>query len=344
MTPLSTTISQKRVLLVKPIEGSKPDRSHFRTVSVTEPVPELVDNAVLVKNLIFSLDPYVKPADYTAIDGSPVVGFGIATVVKSKNDEFPVGAILFGPLHWEEYTVLDQMALAEGFRLDQALDRDVPLSVYNGILGLTGLTVWDSLNFVGNLKAGETIYISSAAGTLGQLAGQLAKRKGLRVIGSAGSDEKVAFLKSELGFDGAFNYKTQDKRQALTELVGEKGLDIYYDLVMDDTLDVALELLNAHGRIIGIGALSVHQGQAPYAPKNLMALIEKSLRYEGYMVYERFDQLEAFWKELTPLVKSGEIKSGETLVQGSIEDLTETYLKFLNGGYTGKVNIEVAKN
>lgn len=176
---------------------------------------------------------------------------------------------------------------------------------------------------------------------MGQLAGQLAKRQGLRVIGSAGTDEKVAYLKNELGFDAAFNYKTQDRRQALTELAPQ-GLDIYYDMVFDDTVEIALDLLNPHGRIISVGLLAMNQGQEPVAPKNLIHILMKQLRYEGYMVYEYYDQWEAFWKEVTPLVKNGEIKFSETVVEGGLDVIAETYDRFLQGGYKGKVSVKIA--
>ncbi|KAG0002108.1 hypothetical protein BGZ80_006024 [Entomortierella chlamydospora] len=137
----------------------------------------------------------------------------------------------------------------------------MPLSAYNGVLGVPEFTIWDSLNSKGDLKASETIYISSAAGTLGQFAGQLAKRKGLRVIGSAGSDEKAAFLKNGHGLWISV--------LALAEAAGPAGLDIYYELVGDDTVEIALDLLNPCGRILAVGILAAHQNAEPYLPKNL---------------------------------------------------------------------------
>jgi NADPH-dependent curcumin reductase CurA len=177
---------------------------------------------------------------------------------------------------------------------------------------------------------------------LGQLAGQLAKRQGLRVIGSAGSDEKVAFLKNELGFDAAFNYKTQDKRAALTEAVGKEGLDIYYDLVGDDTIEVALDLLNYGGRILYVGILAGHQNQEPARPNNLSAILFKKLRYEGYIVFERYQHMPEFWAELTPLVAKGDIKYRDHIIKEGVEGLADNYLKLLSGAFSGKVNVQVA--
>ncbi|KAF9144774.1 hypothetical protein BGX30_011538 [Mortierella sp. GBA39] len=342
MTASNNQFSNTRVLVAQIPEGVAPNKSHFRTVTVTEDKPELEDGAIFVKNSVLSLDPYIKYDFSSGNEESPVAGFGLGKIVDSKNPAFPVGSTFFGPVRWESYSHLTkEQGLGESINLDAGLDKDLPLSVYNGVLGLSGFTVWDSLKRLGNLKKGETIYISSAAGTLGLLAGQLAKRQGLRVIGSAGSDEKVAYLTSELGFDAAFNYKTQDRRSALAE-AAPQGLDIYYDLVFDDTVDIALDLLNPHGRIISVGTLALHQGQEPAAPKNLINILMKQLRYEGYMVYEYFDQWESFWKEVTPMVKSGEIKFAETVIEGKLDIVAETYGRFLQGGYKGKVSVKIA--
>ncbi|KAF9896693.1 hypothetical protein BX616_006940 [Lobosporangium transversale] len=339
----SKEITQDRILISKIPEGVTPNKSHFRSVTVTEPAPVLKDNEVFVKNLIFSLDPYIRHDFSNDKKESRVVGFAIAKVVDSKNPKFPVGALVHSPSHWEEYThVYEPEYINDLNVLDNAVDSKVPLSAYTGVLGIPGFTVWDSLNLRGDLKAGETIYISSAAGTLGQLAGQLAKRKGLRVIGSAGSDEKVTFLKDELGFDAAFNYKTQDKRKALTEAVGEAGLDIYYDLVGDDTTEIVLDLLNPRGRVLAVGALAYHQNTEPYAPKNLINILFKELRYEGYLVFSHYERFGKFLEELTPLVANGEVKYKDAVLKHGVDKIGETYVDFLNGAFVGKVNVQVA--
>ncbi|KAF9192846.1 hypothetical protein BGZ51_004609 [Haplosporangium sp. Z 767] len=335
-------VSNTRVLVSKIPEGVAPDRSHFRTVTVIEDAQELKDGAIYIQNLIFSLDPLIQHEFPEGAEETSVIGFAISKVLDSKHPKFPKGSTIFCPANWETYTLLEtEQKLGEVINLDAALDPEVPLSAYNGVLGLTGLTVWDSLKKVGDLKEGETIYIPSAAGTLGQLTGQLAKRKGLRVIGSAGSDEKVAFLINELGFDAAFNYKTQDKNQALREALGGAGLDVYYDLLLDDTLDTVLELLNPHGRILSIGCLALHQGKDTVTLKNLVSIMWKQIRFEGYLVYDRFEQFEAFWEEMTPLVKKGEIKYAETVLLGGVDTIADTYVRFLNGEFKGKVNVQI---
>ncbi|KAG0371277.1 hypothetical protein BC939DRAFT_410911 [Gamsiella multidivaricata] len=344
MTHDNKVISNTRVLISKIPEGIAPNKSHFRSVTITEPAPVLKENEILVQNLVFSLDPYIRYEFPEGATESPVLGFCIAQVIDSKNPAFPVGAKVSSPSHWEQYThIRDPYYLSEVQALGDIVDPKIPLSAYNGVLGAPGFTVWDSLNSIGNLKKGETIYISSAAGTLGQLAGQLAKRKGLRVIGSAGTDEKVAFLKNELGFDAAFNYKTLDKRVALTEAVGKAGLDIYYDLVGDDTVEIALDLLNQRGRILAVGILAAHQNKEPYGPKNLAQIVFKQLRYEGYVVFGQYENLGKFYEEVTPLVASGEIKYKETVLNQGVETIGEVYANFLSGAYVGKVNVQIAE-
>ncbi|KAF9081548.1 hypothetical protein BGX23_000747 [Mortierella sp. AD031] len=335
-------ITNSRVLIAQIPEGVAPNKSHFRTVTTTEDKPELVEGSIFVQNVLFSLDPYIRHEFAAGAKETEVLGFAFGKVLDSKNPAYPVGSRhFFGNVPWSNYSVLKSgQDLAESVNID-GIDKDLPLSTYSGVLGASGLTVWDSLRKVADLKKGETIYISSAAGTLGQLAGQLAKRKGLRVIGSAGTDAKVAYLKNELCFDAAFNYKTQDRREALTAAVGPQGLDVYYDLVFDDTVDIALDLLNPHGRVVTVGLLTGHQGQAVASPKNLIHILLKQIRWEGYTVFENYDQWEPFWKELTPLVKSGEIKYTETVVEGGIELIPETYIRFLEGAYQGKVSFKL---
>ncbi|KAG0291696.1 hypothetical protein BGZ96_004905, partial [Linnemannia gamsii] len=218
-------ITNSRIYIAQIPEGVTPSKSHFRTVTTSEDKPELEEGSVFVKNILFSLDPYIRHDFAEGAKETEVIGFGFSKVLESKNPDFHVGSgYYFGSLPWSSYSVLRPQELTESFKVD-ILDKEIPLSAYSGVLGASGLTVWDSLRRVADLKKGETIYISSAAGTLGQIAGQLAKRKGLRVIGSAGTDEKIAYLKNQLGFDAVFNYKTQDKREALTAAVGPQGLD-----------------------------------------------------------------------------------------------------------------------
>lgn len=178
--------------------------------------------------------------------------YGVAEVVSSKNPAYPVGSIVYGAIRWEEYTVQPASTVASFEILPKAreLADKIPLSNYVGILGMPGLTAYGSLKAVARPKAGETIYISAASGAVGQLVGQLAKLQGLKVIGSAGSDDKVDYLIKDLKFDAAFNYKKGPILDSLRK-AAPKGIDIYYDNVGAEHLEAALEVLNKKGRIVG---------------------------------------------------------------------------------------------
>ncbi|KAG0340191.1 hypothetical protein BG004_006525 [Podila humilis] len=362
MSP-SKQYSNSRVLISKIPEGTAPNKSHFRTETITIDAPELKENELFVKSIIFSLDPWIRHEFPDGVTESPVVGYVQSKVLDSKNPKYPVGSIVFSPGEWAEYNhVVDPVHLEDSNRYDEIIESSgLPASNFNGVLGVPGLTVWHSLEKVGNLKAGETIYISSAAGTLGQIAGQLAKRRGLRVIGSAGTQEKINYLINELGFDAAFNYKSENKKEALlTAAAGgpdnnnKAGIDVYYDLVGDETVDLALEVLNDKGRIISIGALSNHDNKAPAQLRNIEHILWKQLRYEGYLVFEHYDNFPRFWEELVPLVKSGQFKFSEQVVDartknndGAISHLdvgviAESYVDLLQGKFKGKVSVRVA--
>ncbi|KAF9427251.1 hypothetical protein BGZ94_005233 [Podila epigama] len=351
MSPIKQ-YTNTRVLISKVPLNTKFSKEHFRTEAFTLDAPVLNENELFLKTLTISLDPYIRhefPGDATE---SPVIGYLISEVLDSKDPRFPVGSIVHGPTEWAEYNVVrDPELLYDYNRYDQPFKASgLPLSTFTGILGVPGFTVWDSLRKIGGLKAGETIYVSSAAGTLGQIAGQLAKRKGLRVIGSAGSQEKIDYLINELGFDAAFNYKTDNKKEALLAAAGPNGLDVYYDLVGDDTTDVVLEVLNKHGRIISIGVLHWHNNQAPAPLRNAEHILWKELRYEGYLVFDRYSHFPTFWEEVVPLVKNKTLKYRETVVDArggnsgkvDLSVIGEAYAGVLAGKYSGKVTVTVA--
>ncbi|KAG0284653.1 hypothetical protein BGZ96_010989 [Linnemannia gamsii] len=160
------------------------------------------------------------------------------------------------------------------------------------------------------------------------------------VIGSSNPSASYVTKARLIGM-AVFNYKTQDKREALTAAVGPQGLDVYYDLVFDNTVEIALDLLNPHGRIITVGLLAGHNGGELALPRNIAHLLMKQIRWEGYTVFEHLDEFETFWKEVTPLVKSGELKYTETVVNGSADNIVETYLRLLEGAYQGKVSLKL---
>jgi NADPH-dependent curcumin reductase CurA len=215
-----------------------------------------------------------------------------------------------------------------------------PLSVYLGALGMTGMTAWAGLNLV-EVKSGDVIYISGAAGAVGNVAGQLAKLRGCRVLGSAGSAEKVQFLTTECGFDIAFNYETGPVLQQLI-LLAPDGIDVYFDNVGGESLQAALSALRVHGRIIACGGISGYNESKPRpGPSNLFNIITKRLTMKGLIVSDWLDRQPEFEKEVGGYFKAGKLKHKETVVQG-IDKAADAFIGLFHGQNIGKMIVELA--
>src|ERR1035437_4150803 len=256
-----------------------PTTANFTLVR-TELEP-LQDQQVLVRNLFMSVDPYMRgrmndrksyvpPFEL----GKPLGGGAVGEVVESRAKGFKPGDAVTSNLGWREYFIASPKEL-------HPVSREIqPLSVYLGALGMTGMTAWVGLNLV-EVKAGDVVYISGAAGAVGNVAGQLAKLRGCRVIGSAGSAEKMTFLREECGFDSAFNYKVGSILDQLN-LEAPDGIDVYYDNVGGETLEAALAALRVHGRIIACGGISGYNEEKPRpGPLNLFNMTTKRLTMKG---------------------------------------------------------------
>ncbi len=216
---------------------------------------EPLQNGITVKNYYISFDPYQRgrmrapgPKSYSPpfTLGKAITNATVSKVLKSNNSNFKEGDIVIGPMPTEEYSTISGEIASEVKKLDNPYNLDPKLFV--GALGMPGLTAYSSFYAIGEPKKGETIFISAASGAVGQIVGQLAKHEGLKVIGSVGSDEKLAFIEKELGFDGGFNYKKEDPVKALQRLAPD-GIDIYYENVGGEQLDAAIGALNLFGRI-----------------------------------------------------------------------------------------------
>jgi len=221
------------------------------------------------------------------------------------------------------------------------VSRDIqPLSVYLGALGMTGMTAWAGLELVG-VKAGEVIYVSGAAGAVGSVAGQLAKLRGCRVIGSAGSDQKLKFLREECGFDRAFNYKTGSVFEQL-KLATPEGIDVYFDNVGSETLEAALSALRVHGRIIACGSISVYNDEKPRpGPCNLFNVTTKRLTIKGLLVLDWLDRWKDFEQETGRYFREGKLKHRETVVEG-IERAVPAFIGLFEGQNVGKMVVKLA--
>ena len=267
------------------------------TMTTTELAP-LCDQQILVRNLFMSVDPYMRArmnAGRSYIPqfelGQPLSGGAVGEVVASRSEAFKPGDVVTSDYGWREYVIAMPQDLQQVSRAFQ------PLSVHLGALGMPGMTAWAGLQ-LGEVKAGDVIYISGAAGAVGHVAGQLAKLRGCRVVGSAGSADKVAFLQEECGFDAAFNYKDGAILKQLVRAAPD-GIDVYFDNVGGSTLEAALTTMRLHGRIIACGGISGYNERVPQpGPTNLFYVITKRLTMKGLLVFDFKDQREAFVQEV----------------------------------------------
>ena len=325
------TATREIVLAAHP--KGEPQESDFEVRTVADAEPG--DGEVLVRNVFVSVDPYMRGrmtgiktyvAPYEV--GSPIGGGAVGRVVESRHDGFAAGDWVSSMLGWCEQGIVEGEKLR---KLDPSL---APPSTALGVLGMTGLTAWFGLVKVGRVKEGETLYVSGAAGAVGSAAAQFAKLKGLRVIGSAGSDEKVDWLGS-LGVE-AFNYKETPVKEALAG-----GIDVYFDNVGGEQLEASLSALRPFGRVIACGAISRYNDQAPSpGPRNLGFVVTKRLRIEGFIVSDHASSFGEFAAEVGPWVADGKIACRETIVEG-IENVPAAFAGLFRGDNIGKMLVRL---
>ena len=315
-----------------------PTAANFSLVRTQlEPLP---DQRTLVRNLFMSVDPYMRGRmnegqSYIAPFelGKALEGGAVGEVMASRAKEFKPGDVVFSNFGWREYFIASPKEL-------RPISREIqPLSAYLGALGMTGMTAWVGLNLV-EVKAGDVIFISGAAGAVGNVAGQLAKLRGCRVIGSAGSGEKVQFLREECGFDVAFDYKTGPTIEQL-KVEAPDGIDVYFDNVGGETLEAALSALRVHGRIIACGGISGYNEEKPRpGPSNLFNMITKRLTMKGMMVFDWLDRRGEFEKEVGGYFRAGKLKHKETVVNG-IDQAAGAFIGLFTGNNIGKMVVKL---
>ena len=300
----------------------------------------LQDGEVMVRNLFMSVDPYMRGRMNEGKSYVPAFALGktldggaVGEVIVSRANEFKPGDAVSSNLGWREYAIAKPKDLL-------SLNRVVhPLSLYLGALGMTGMTAWAGLNLV-DVKEGDIVFISGAAGAVGNVAGQLAKLRGCRVIGSAGSEEKVKFLLEDCKFDAAFNYKDGPILQLL-EQAAPDGIDVYFDNVGGDTLVAALSALRVHGRIIACGSISGYNEEKPRpGPSNLFNVTTKRLTMKGLIVSDWMGQYEEFAKEVGGYFQAGKLKNNETIVRG-IDNAVDAFLGLFEGKNVGKMVVKL---
>ncbi len=325
--------TSKEIRLVRRPNGP-PQLADFSLADVELPDPG--DGELLIRNAYVSVDPYMRGRmndrkSYVApfaLD-EPLTGGAVGQVVASRNQRFAEGAWVCHDLGWREAALSD----GRGVRL---VDPELAsVSTALGVLGMTGLTAYVGLLDIGRPTAGETVFVSGAAGAVGSVVGQIAKLRGCRVIGSAGSDEKLAWLR-DLGFDEVFDYRVTNAPEALRE-----GIDVYFDNVGGPTLEAAISALRTRGRVVACGAIAQYNATEPPAgPRNLFRVVTNRLRIEGFIVSDHNDRYGAFLSEMSGWVRDGSVRYRETVVDG-VENAPSAFLGLLDGANIGKMLVRV---
>jgi len=307
-----------------------------------EPVPELQDGQVLIRNLYLSLDPanrawvreegsYMAPIPL----GSVMPGIAVGVVEESRNPNFQAGDNVQGFLGWQEYAVSD------GAGLNKLPNNPaIPLTAYLGLFGGIGLTAYFGLLDITDPKPGETLVVSAAAGAVGSIVGQIGKIKGCHVVGIAGSDEKLKWIVDELGYDAAINYKTENIRQGLKRTC-PNGIDIYFDNVGGEILDAALAMINLRARISVCGMISQYNATAPVpGPYNLINILARRAKMQGFIVTDYLPRAQEAIPELIKWYLEGKLKYRVDVVEG-LKEAPRAVNKLFDGSNQGKLIIKV---
>jgi NADPH-dependent curcumin reductase CurA len=331
-------MTTEQIILARRPNGL-PTLADFKTEEVD--LAEIQDGEVLLQPLYYSVDPYMRGRMNDAKSyvppfdiGKPIVGGVVAKVVKSKVGNLKEGDIVSGMQPWCKLSVAPVKGLQ---KIDIGI---VPASYYLGILGMTGLTAYFGLLDIGQPKDGETLVVSGAAGAVGTVVGQIGKILGCRVIGIAGSDDKVALLKGKFGFDEAINYKTTpDMRKAVAEAC-PKGVDIYFDNVGGDISDAVISNINFKARIPLCGQISLYNSTKPaMGPRLQPMLLTKSALMQGFIIGNFQTRFPEGIKQLSQWLQDGLLTYSETIIQG-FNQLPAALIGLFAGDNTGKMIVE----
>ena len=330
--------STRQVVLASRPQGA-PSSDNFRLETVD--LPQLADGEVLVRNVVMSLDPYMRGRmndvkSYVApfeID-APLDGGAVGEVIASRSDDVAVGQHVLHGLGWREHAVLPAKSV-------RVVDTDAaPASTYLGVLGLTGLTAYVGLTAVAGMREGDTVFVSGAAGAVGQAAGQIAKALGAgRVVGSAGSADKVARV-VELGYDAAFSYRDGPVAEGLAS-VAPDGIDVYFDNVGGEHLEAAIGALSTFGRVAMCGAISQYNStEPPAAPRNLALAIGKGLTLRGFIVGQYPELVAEYHSRAPQWLAEGRLVADETFRDG-LDAAPQAFMDLLEGANTGKMIVRL---
>lgn len=327
-----------QVLLVKRPVGIPDVDQVFKVVR--EKVPEVTDGKVLVRQIFMGLDPamrgwmddrksYLPPVAL----GDVMRSGGVGEVVESKSPLFVPGDKVTGLLGWQEYAIRDGKDLTK-------VPNGVPLQLTQSVLGTTGLTAYFGFFEVGKPVAGNTVLVSGAAGATGSVVVQLAKISGCRVVAVAGAEDKCKWLK-EIGADEVINYRTTKNLAQDVYKATPKGIDIFFDNVGGEILDIALARLNMRARIVVCGGISQYNATQKVGPSNYLNLIATRSKMEGFLVFDYSKKYPEAIQKMSQWIKEGKLQGKEDIVDG-IENAPKTFLKLFDGSNTGKLLIRVS--
>ncbi|WP_026987350.1 NADP-dependent oxidoreductase [Fodinicurvata fenggangensis] len=336
------TVTAREIHLKSRPEGL-PSRENFELVERPLAAPQ--EGQILVRNLWMSVDPYMRGRMNDRKSyippfqlGEALEGGAIGRVTESRDERFQSGDLVSHFAGWRDQAVVD----AAGTR---KIDADkVPAQAYLGVLGMPGLTAYAGLTRIAEPKARETIFVSAAAGAVGAVVCQVAKLRGCRVVGSAGSQDKIDWLLQEAGVDAVINYKTVENLQAALAEACPDGIDIYFDNVGGDHLDAALALANEGARFVLCGMIGQYNaGSELPAVHNLFQAVGKRIKLQGMIVRDHFDLLPEFTREMSQWIAGGQITWRETVVEG-LENAPEAFIGLFRGDNTGKMLVALDKS
>uniref|UniRef100_A0A8C7XJN1 Prostaglandin reductase 1 n=1 Tax=Oryzias sinensis TaxID=183150 RepID=A0A8C7XJN1_9TELE len=328
-------VQAKSWILAKHFDGF-PKNSDFNLK--VEELPEPKNGEVVLEAVFLSVDPYMRPFSKLYMkEGDVMIGTQVAKVIQSKNSAFPVGSHVVSSCGWRTHSISDGKDLTP---VISDWPKDVSLSLALGAIGMPGLTALHGLEDVLGLKEGETLLVNAAAGAVGSVVGQIAKIKGCKVVGSAGSEAKVAFLK-ELGFDEAFNYKTVSSLEEALRKASPDGYDCFFENVGGDFSYVALQQMKYFGRVAVCGSISMYNDATPQiGPFPHLAIMWKELKVEGFMQSRWKDRHPESLRRLMGWYREGKLQCREHVTKG-FENMPAAFMGMLKGDNTGKAVIAV---
>lgn len=337
---MGSSVNRKILLASRP--KGMPDERNFKVIE--ESLPAIKEGDVLIRSIYLSVDPYMRGRMSNAISyakpyelGEPFLGGVVGKVVASNNSRFQVGEYIEGRLEWADYNVSD------GSMIRKVNPELAPVSTALHVLGMPGLTAYFGLLYIGEPKEGETVVVSGASGAVGMIVGQIAKLKGCRVVGIAGTDEKCSYITEELGFDAAINYKTTENLENALNTACPNGIDVYFDNVGGEVSDCILSLINFQARIIICGQISQYNLENPaMGPRVGGQLLKNSAMMKGFIVSDYEEHNDEGLAELSQWLREGKIQYRENVVSG-FENTINAFLGLFRGDNIGKQLVKVAE-